>query len=374
MAARASRARQRGAPGSCAPHGAPGARGFHRGAGVAGLATAFRAAFRGGAGPTVAFLAEYDALPELGHACGHNLIAASCVGAALVLRDLGPALPGTVVVMGCPAEETSGGKIPLLEAGAFAGVDVAMSVHPGGRNSIGGSSLASHPVELEFFGKASHAAAAPEQGINALQALVLALQAIWALRSQLRDDVRLPGIILDGGKAPNVVPDYARARLSVRAADAAYLEQVVVPRIRAAAEGAALATGASVRVRHYEPLYEELWQNDALSQVFRRHLESLGRSVQQLAPSERAGSTDVGNVSHAIPTIHPTIAVASPDVPAHTREFAEACRTEAGEQGMLDAARAMALTALEWMQDAELREQVRLEHERRRQSSGGTPR
>lgn len=336
--------------------------GFHVERGTAGLPTAFRAVFTGGRGPAVAFLAEYDALPGLGHACGHNLIAASCLGAALALRSLGPSLPGTVVVMGCPAEETTGGKVTLVEAGAFEGIDAAMSVHPGGRDSIGGSSLASHPLEIEFFGKASHAAAAPEQGVNALHALVLALNAIWSLRGQLREDVRLPGIILDGGKAPNVVPDYARARLSLRAADAEYLERVVVPRVRACAEGAALATGASVRCHHYEPLFRELRQNGALGQAFKRHLEALGRRVEELPPWHRAGSTDVGNVSHVVPTIHPTVAIVAPGVSAHTREFAEATVSEAGLAGMLDAARAMALTALEFMADPKLQEQVRREH------------
>lgn len=332
---------------------------------VAGLPTAFRAVFRGGAGPKVAFMAEYDALPQLGHACGHNLMAASCLGAALALAGLGEALPGAVVLMGCPAEETTGGKVDLVQHGAFDDVDAAMSVHPGHRDSIGGSSRASHPLEIQFFGRASHAASAPEQGANALYGLVLALNSIWGLRSQLRDDVRLPGIITHGGSAPNVIPDYARALLSLRAADADYLENVVVPRVRACAEGAALATGTRVECRHYEPLFRELRQNVALSQLFKRQLESLGRhNVEVRPPDRRGGSTDVGNVSHVVPTIHPTVAIVPEgvSVSAHTREFAEATISETGLQGMLDATRAMALTALEFMLDEDLQQRVRREH------------
>lgn len=332
---------------------------------MAGLPTAFRATFRGGSGPTVAFMAEYDALPELGHACGHNLMAASCLGAALALQSLGESLPGTVVLIGCPAEETTGGKVTLVDEGAFAAVDIALSVHPGQRDGIGGSSRASHPLELQFFGRASHAAAAPEEGANALHGLVLALNAIWGLRGQLRDDVRLPGIITHGGSAPNVIPDYARALLSVRAADADYLENVVIPRVRACAGGAALATGTRVECRHYEPLYKDLRQNETLSELFKRTLESLGRrNVEVRSPHRRGGSTDVGNVSHVVPTIHPTVAIVPEGVfvLAHTPEFAEATMSDSGLQGMLVATQAMALSALEYMIDPELRERVRREH------------
>lgn len=335
---------------------------------VAGLPTAFRATFRGGTGPKVAFLSEYDALPELGHACGHNLMAASCLGAALALASLGDRLPGTVVLMGCPAEETTGGKVDLVEHGAFQDIDAAMSVHPGVQDGIGGSSRAAHPLEIEFFGRASHAAAAPEKGANALHGLVSALNAIWALRSVLREDVRLPGIITHGGSAANVVPDYARALLSIRAADADYLENVVIPRVRACAEGAALATGTRVECRHYEPLFMELHQNETLSGVFRRQLESVGRrNVEVRPPDRRGGSTDVGNVSHVVPTIHPTVAIVPDGVSmsAHTPEFAEATVSHTGLQGMLAATRAMALTALEFMLDPELQNQVKQEHVRR---------
>lgn len=335
---------------------------------LAGLPTAFRATFQGGGGaggPTVAFMAEYDALPDIGHACGHNIMAASCIGAALALASLGDDLPGTVVLVGCPAEETTGGKVTLVDEGAFDGVDVAMSVHPGQRDGVGGSSRASHPLEIEFFGRTSHAAAAPEEGANALHGLVLALNAIWGLRSQLREDVRLPGIILDGGSAPNVIPDYARARLSVRAADADYLTEVVIPRVKACVEGAALATGTRVETNHYEPLYKDLRQNAALNGLFKTTLEQLGRTdVEVRSPNHRGGSTDVGNVSHVVPTIHPTVAIVPKGVTvmAHTIEFAEATMSDSGQEGLIVATQAMALSALEYMLDEELQQRVTAEH------------
>lgn len=336
--------------------------GFRVEHGVAGLPTALRAVKRGGADrPAVALLAEYDALPGIGHGCGHNVIATSCLGAALALASLGADFPGTVVLLGCPAEETTGGKIDLVEHGAFAGIDLALSVHPGAQSSIGGSSLASHPLQMEFFGRTAHAAAAPQEGINALQALVQAMNAIWMLKTQLRDDVRLPGIILDGGRAPNVIPDYARARFSVRAADAAYLENVVLPRVRACAEAAALATGATVKMHHYEPLFRDLRNNMALSLAFKSNLEALGHTVAVRDATSRGGSTDVGNVSHAVPTIHPHIAMVAPGVGGHTVEFARATVTPAGRRALADAAAAMAMTALDFVLDHGLRARVEAE-------------
>lgn len=330
--------------------------------GIAGLPTAFRATRRGGADrPAIALLAEYDALPGLGHGCGHNVIATSCLGAALALGALGSDFPGTVVLMGCPAEETTGGKIDLVQHGAFAGIDFALSVHPGGRSSVGGSSLASHPLQIEFFGRTAHAAAAPQEGINALQALVQAMNAIWMLKTQLRDDVRLPGIILDGGKAPNVIPDYARARFSVRAADSDYLENEVLPRVRACAEGAALATGATVKMAHYEPLFQDMRNNAAMGMAFKANLEALGHAVAVREPNSRGGSTDVGNVSHVVPTIHPTIAMVAPGVGGHTVAFAETTVTDAGRQALLHAAQAMAMTAVDFALDRNLRAQAEAE-------------
>jgi amidohydrolase len=196
--------------------------------GIAGLETAFRAEIRGvRPGPTVAILAEYDALPELGHACGHNLIACAAVGAGIGLAAVRDALPGTVLVLGTPAEEGGGGKVIMLQRGAFAGVDAAMMFHPAGYTVAERPSLASYRLTVRFAGKAAHAAAAPYEGVNALDALIQTFTAVGLLRQQLRDDARVHGIITYGGAAPNIIPDRAEAVFTCRAADAAYARDVL---------------------------------------------------------------------------------------------------------------------------------------------------
>lgn len=343
------------------------AAGFQVERAVAGLPTSFRAQFppQGGGPPYIAYLAEYDALPDIGHGCGHNLIAAISLGAALALRDevageSGAGAPGgTLFLYGTPAEETTGGKIDMCEAGLFDGLDAAMLVHPGRQTAVGGSSLASHPLEIEFFGRPAHAAAAPEQGINALQAMLLAFSAINALQPHLDPTVRLPGIILDGGKAANVVPEYTRARFSLRAAEARYLEETVVPRVLDCARGAALATGCRVAYRFYEPLFLEMQENPVLARLFAGHMRALGHKVEELPPTRRGGSTDVGNVSHRVPALQPSVAIGDPPPPGHTREFAEATLTEVALQAMVDACTALALTGADLLYDPELVTEVR---------------
>jgi len=320
--------------------------GFRVERGLAGLPTSFRAQYPPGGGgrPRIAFLAEYDALPEIGHGCGHNLIAAMSLGAALALRDEVARDHGTVLVLGSPAEETTGGKIAMCEAGVFDDLDAAMLVHPGWRTAVGGSSLASHPVEIEFFGRAAHAAAAPEKGINALDAMLLTFQAVHALRPRLDPGVRLPGIILNGGTAPNVVPDYTRARFSLRAPDARYLEETVVPAVLDCARGAARATGCRLEWRFYEPLFLDMKENPVLARLFAQHMRDLGYEVEELPPTARGGSTDVGNVSYRVPALQPSVAIGNPPPPGHTREFAEATLSETALRAMLDACTALALT------------------------------
>jgi len=339
--------------------------GFAVETGLAGLPTTFKATFSLGApGPAIGFLAEYDALPGIGHGCGHNLIAASCLGAAVALTRVLAGTGGTVIVFGTPAEETTGGKIQMTEAGVFGGLDAAMSVHPANRTSVGGSSLASHPLEISFRGKAAHAAAAPQEGINALDALLQTFAAMKALKHHLRDDVRMPGIITRGGAAPNIVPDYAAARFSLRAADRDYLESVI-EKVKNCARGAALATGAEASFYHYEPLFDALWNNPVLQEAFRVNLTEMGYTVEVLPPEERGGSTDVGNVSQVVPTIHPDIAIGPADLQSHTQAFAEATKSAAGHRGMLDAAQAMALTAVDIFTRPELRQAIKEEFGRR---------
>jgi amidohydrolase len=326
-----------------------GQHGFAVTRGAAGLSTAFTG--RAGSGkPRIAFLAEYDALPGLGHACGHNLIGTASLGAALAVKAILDLLPGEVLVVGCPAEEKGGGKISLVEAGVFAGSDAAMLVHPSNRTEIVKLALGMRELRVEFFGKASHAAASPEQGINALDAVVLSYTGINALRQQVRSDARIHGIITHGGQAPNIIPDYAAARFFVRALDLGYLEDLS-RRVVACFEAAAQSTGCRLQVtpmgkdyHPYKPVY-------ALANLFQRNLEALGEVVDQGPADRELGSTDVGNVSQVVPTIQPMLQISPREVTCHMAAFAEAAGSDAGHRGMLLAAKAMGMTAVDLLAD-----------------------
>ena len=327
---------------------------------VAGLPTAFTASRASTEGPTIAFLAEYDALPGLGHACGHNLIAAGSVGAGLALKAALGEVGGRVLVVGCPAEEKGGGKIPLVESGVFRSVDAAMLVHPSNRTEIVKRALGMRDVQVEFFGKASHAAATPHLGINALDAVILTFTNINALRQQIRPDARIHGIITHGGKAPNIIPDHAAALFYVRALDMAYLEELY-QKVLGCFEAAAMATGTRHQVKRAGSDYHPHKINYALAELFRKNLEALGSQVDQGPEDRDLGSTDVGNVSQAVPTVQPMIAICGPSVACHMPEFAVASASRAGEEGMLLAATAMALTGLDLLRDRDALRRVKQE-------------
>ena len=334
--------------------------GFSLERGVAGLPTAFTATYASGEGPTIAFLAEYDALPGIGHACGHNLIASASVGAALALKSRLDQIPGRVLLVGCPAEEKGGGKIPLVEAGLFQWVDAAMLVHPSNRTEMVKKALGMRDVQVEFFGKAAHAAALPYLGINALDAVILTFNNINALRQQLRSDARVHGVITHGGKAPNIIPDYAAALFYVRALDMGYLEELY-QKVLGCFEAAASATGTTYQVKRAGHDYHPHKINYSLAQLFRHNLEALGAEVDQGPEDVELGSTDVGNVSQVVPTLQPTITICGPKVSCHMPEFAVASGSSAGEEGMLLAARAMALTGLDLLRDRDALDRVKAE-------------
>jgi len=338
------------------------ARNFEVTEGAGGLPTAFLA--RAGVerpSATIAFLAEYDALPSLGHACGHNLIAAGSIGAALALEPFLTRLGGQVQVIGCPAEERGGGKIALVKAGLFAGVDAALLVHPSNRNEIFKCALAMRALQVEFFGKSSHAAAAPHLGINALDAALLSFTNLNALRQQLRGDARIHGIITDGGRAPNIIPDYAAARFYIRALDLDYLHDLH-RRVVACLEAAAQATGARVVIHDEGEEYHPMRFNRALGRLFQTNLEALGEQVEQTPEDQELGSTDVGNVSQVVPTIQPTIALTGrPEVVCHTVAFAEAAGGPAGDRALLLAAKTLAMTAVDLFADPTCLRRVREE-------------
>jgi amidohydrolase len=323
------------------------AAGFTVERGVGGLPTALRA--RAGRGPlTVALCAEYDCLPGIGHACGHNMIAASSVGAAIAAARVADDLGLTVLLVGTPAEETGGGKILLLERGVFAGVHAALMVHPAPIDAVDPPTLALSELDVHYTGHAAHASAFPERGINAGDALTIAQTAIGLLRQHLRPGDRVHGIVTCGGEAANVVPAHTSAAYMVRAVTSADLDEVQAKVLRCF-EAGALATGATCNVTRRSPDYAPVRHDAALAALYRRNAESLGRTFVHLGHSftRGAGSTDMGNISQAMPAIHPYIGIPSMPAVNHQPEFAAACVTAAADQAVVDAALSLAWTAID---------------------------
>ena len=346
--------------------------------GVGGVETAFRATLEGGGGdgPTVAILAEYDALPEIGHGCGHNLIAMAAVGAGLGVRANLASLPGRVVVIGTPAEEGGGGKIRLLDAGVFDDVDVCLSSHPSSNRTIipeditmdESWSLAMVGYRYMYHGKAAHAAAAPEQGINALNAVIHLFNGIDALRQHLRDDVRIHGIITEGGLAPNVVPEFAAANFMLRCPDRQYLSDVVVDKVKQAAEGAALMTGARLEVEPFYPFYQNVLPNAVLARTFRTNAAAVGMKLDAPVPGRKGSgaSTDFGNVSQTRPSFELRYAVSETPVPSHSREMCETAITETAFSNAISVAKVLTLTACDFLSDPALLQEAKAEFAERR--------
>ena len=351
--------------------------GFKVERGVGGVETAFTATLPGGAGdgPTVAVLAEYDALPDIGHGCGHNLIAMAAIAAGLGLKANLDKLPGRVMVIGTPAEEGGGGKIRMLDAGVFEGVDAVLSSHPSSNRTViptdipmGESwSLAMVGYRYIFHGKAAHAAAAPHEGINALNGVIHLFTGIDALRQHVREDVRIHGIITDGGRAPNVVPEYAAANFMLRCRDRDYLSDVVVGRVLQAAEGAAAMTGCRLEVEEYYPFYENVRPNAVIAGLLLNNAAVCGLKLDEPLPGRQgsAASTDFGNVSQAVPAYELRYAVSEQPVASHSREMAETAVSEYALNAAINVAKAMTLTACDLLLDPNLLPAVRAEFEQR---------
>ena len=337
------------------------AAGFTVEEGLGSLKTAFRATARSGKpGPRVAFLCEYDGLPVYGQSCGHNVVAAAGVGAAVGLAQVIGQIGGEVIALGTPGEEGGGGKNILHREGFFDGIDAMMLVYPGMDNIAHSRTVGATRVQVAYFGKTAHAAARPELGINALDAMLLAFNGISALRQQLRSEVRVHGIITKGGTLPQVIPDHTTALLTVRANDIATLEKVI-PRVDACLTGAAQMTGARLERTWREPPGRALLSNFALAQSFERNLQALGRATRPRDQLSGAWSGDTGNVSWFVPTIQPQMAMTGRDVPPHSHEFHAASIGLAAEACILDSAKAMAMTAIDLIANKECLDKVRAE-------------
>lgn len=330
---------------------------------TSGLATAFEAVFDSGvSGPSIGFMAEYDALPDIGHACGHNLIGTMAIAAAIGLSKVINKVGGKLYVYGTPAEETRGGKVTMADDGVLNHLDAAMMVHPLFRHEKSGSSLAMDAIQFEFFGKPAHAAASPHEGINALDAVIQTFNGINALRQHVTPDVRIHGIIPEGGKAANIVPEYAVAHFYVRAQQRNYLNEVA-DKVKACAQGAALITGARLATSYYEFSYDDMITNEALSTTFSNNLIELGINPEEIHEKGSGGSLDMGNVSQVVPSIHPYIKICDEPYNCHTNEFRAAAMSEQGFEGMMLGAKSMAYTALDVLTDSELLKTIKAEFE-----------
>lgn len=327
--------------------------GFETEKGVAGLDTAFRCTFAGtDPEPEICLMLEYDALEDLGHACGHNLSGVASMGAAIGVKRVIEEhdLPGKIVALGTPGEELYSGKVSMINAGVFDGVDAAIMAHMFDRTVLDPKFIALQGLEFKFTGKASHAAGAPEEGVNALNGVIQTFENINALRQHVKDGVRIHGIIADGGSAINIVPEKATAKFFVRAEKRKYLAEVV-DQVKKCAEGAAVATGTELKIDCFESS-DDLVNNPVLTEVFAENIQLYTERVQETT-EEIVGSTDVGNVSKAVPTIHPMIKITAEGTSLHTEEFARATRSEKGFAGMIIAAKALGLTALDLIVDEE---------------------
>jgi len=335
--------------------------GFKVERGVAGVETAFRGTIETGHGPTIAILCEYDALPQIGHACGHNVIATAGAGAGAALAAVRDKLPaGRVQVIGTPAEEGGGGKVKLIQGGVFRDVDAAMMIHGFDRWMLHQDLLGIVRVGFEFRGKAAHASADPWEGVNALDAVIQTFNNVSMLRQQIRPDARIHGIVTHGGAAPNIIPEMAACTFYVRAAKLDYMWDLH-KRVLACAEGAAKATGCTVTVIDKEAPYEPLKRNNTLLDLFRTNMTSVG--AQESSAPDRLGSSDIGNVSHVIPAIQPFVQIAPAGTPIHSRDFEAAAVSPLARQGMCQAAKTMAMTTLDLLADPGLVKRARAEFE-----------
>jgi amidohydrolase len=314
--------------------------------GAYGLDTAF-VARAGSEGPTIAVCCEYDALPGIGHACGHNIIGTAGLGAGLVAAALADELGGRIVVLGTPAEEGGGGKVLMADRGALEGVDAAIMVHPAGADLLAMTAIAIQQVWVEYEGEAAHAAAFPYKGRNALDAAVLGYMNVAALRQHIRSDERIHGIFTDAGDKPNIVPAHAAAQWYVRARNLRRLE-ALKERVFACLQAGADAAGCRMHHHWKDPAYADMVDNRAIVELYAANSARLGRTLLDPADGPLVvGSTDMGNLSHLVPSIHPMIKVSPPNISIHTPEFARYAASAEGDLAVVDGAKALAMTVVD---------------------------
>lgn len=310
-----------------------------------GLKTAFRAVYDSNKpGLTVGYLCEYDALPEIGHGCGHNMIGTMSAGAGVILSKILDKVGGRIIVYGTPAEETDGAKVIFAEQGVFEELDAAMILHPSDKTCASGTSMALYPLQFTYKGKTAHAASCPQDGINALNSVIQLFNGIDALRQHVTPDVRMHGIITNGGVAANIVPDEAVAQFYFRAAKKETVTELL-EKVKKIAEGAALMTGATLEMERFELPYDDLRTHENLSEAFNENLRTLG--ITDIQENKDFGSSDIGNVSHIVPTIHPNIAISNCRVIGHSREMADATISELGYERLIIGTLALAYTGLD---------------------------
>ncbi len=333
-------------------------RGFEITGAAGGLETAFRADF--GSGPlVVGICAEYDALPEIGHACGHNIIAASAIGTALALAEVADDLQITVALVGTPAEESGGGKALLLQAGVFDDIAAAVMVHPGPTDIAGARSLASSGVRVAYQGREAHASAAPFLGVNAADAATIAQVAIGLLRQQLFPGQQVHGFVADGGRAPNVIPAHTELQYMTRAPETTALQDLE-DRVKNCFLAGALATGCEYSIEQVEPAYQALKPDPWLSEVVRTEMQRLGRTpiAEQFEVALTVGSTDMGNITQAMPGIHPLVAVDAGGASLHQPAFTAAAAGPSADRAVIDGAIMLARTVVCLAESVEQRDRL----------------
>jgi len=319
--------------------------------------TAFEAR-AGKTGPVVALLCEYDALPGIGHACGHNIIAAAGIGAGLAASTLAETFNGQLRILGTPAEEGGGGKVRMLNRGAFESVEAVLMIHPADADLPNISSLAVQQLKATYTGKAAHAAAAPEKGINALDGAVLGYMGVAALRQHIAPDERLHGIFTNGGQKANIVPETAESTWYARSSTMDRLEVLKI-RLVETLNGGAKSAGCEIQIEWINEPYAEVLDNTPILDAYMKNSESIGRVIKAPIGDGVVGSTDLGNVSHVVPSIHPMVKVAPEGTAIHTIDFEKWAKSEEADKGLLDSAKAMAMTVIDCWHDPSLLKQAK---------------